>query len=129
MALPQARDSEWSLQHGFGPIAQCRSAGLGPYFHLSDFLPTHLPDGEDKFDLIYAFSVFTHLSERAFRVAPAALRNYVRADGLLAITIRPVEYWQFAVYVGSAEAARLEHRHRTNGIAFYPHGDRRWTGT
>lgn len=103
-------------------IAQCRSARLGRYFHLSDYLPRELPVGAEKFDFIYAFSVFTHVSERAFRVALATLRNHVRADGLLAITIRPVEYWQFATYLGSEQAARLEQDHRTNGIAFYPHG-------
>ena len=74
-------------------IELCHQAGFGDNFRQSDYLPKTLPVGDIKFDLIYAFSVFTHLSSRATRQALNTLRNYVHHDGVLLITIRPVEYW------------------------------------
>src|SRR6516162_1636648 len=43
-------------------IEVCRQDGLGPQFIQSEYLPTNLPVGNERFALIYAFSVFTHLS-------------------------------------------------------------------
>lgn len=97
----------------------CRKAGLGENFRLSDYLPETLPcDG--SFDLIYAFSVFTHLSERATRTCLAALRKYVATDGMLCITIRPIEYWA-EHQPADDRAARAVHAHRQEGFAFIPH--------
>jgi SAM-dependent methyltransferase len=102
-------------------IALCQEAGLEKGFYLSDYLPTQLPIGNEKFDLIYAFSVFTHLSERAVRISLNTLRKQVRENGLLAITIRPIEYWQFASHVNASTARLLEQVHRSTGFAFCPH--------
>ena len=103
-------------------IEVCRQDGLGPQFVQSDYLPNSLPVGDTRFDLIYAFSVFTHLSERAMRAALATLAEYLNTNGLLAITIRPVEYWQ------NEKLARMkglvEHQlamHKEKGFSFLPH--------
>jgi SAM-dependent methyltransferase len=102
-------------------IDLCNQAGLNVNFLLSDYLPTSLPVGETRFDLMYAFSVFTHLSERATLAALKTLRKYVTDSGLLVITIRPVEYWRGDPAVAPAEKTELEQRHRDAGFAFRPH--------
>jgi SAM-dependent methyltransferase len=101
-------------------IELCHEAGFGDNFRQSDYLPRDLPVGDTRFDLIYAFSVFTHLSERATRQALDTLRGYVRDDGLLLITIRPVEYWSVGCPDNDAATA-LAAQHRQVGFAFQPH--------
>jgi hypothetical protein len=92
---------------------------------VSDYLPSTLPVGDANFDLIYSFSVFTHLSERAATLALATLRRYAARDALFVITIRPKEYWQQlnpAVAAGSRiDRAELVARHESRGFAFVPH--------
>ena len=106
-------------------IQICRDDGLGENFRRSEYLPESLPLDDKKFDLIFAFSVFTHLSERATHAALSALRKYVADDGVLAITIRPIEFWQFvSKRVGAGPAAELEADHRDEGFAFLPHRNR-----
>jgi len=99
-------------------IELCHQAGLGVNFRQSDYLPKDLPVGDVRFDLIYAFSVFTHLSARATRQVLDTLRHYVRGDGVLVITIRPLEYWSVG-YPGHSDSPTAEHRR--SGFAFVPH--------
>jgi SAM-dependent methyltransferase len=56
-----------------------------------EFAPRRLPF-EQQFELAYAFSVFTHLSERAHRASLQALHAAIVPGGLLVLTIRPPEY-------------------------------------
>jgi SAM-dependent methyltransferase len=103
-------------------IELCQKANLPGHLAVSDYLPTTLPVGDLKFDLIFAFSVFTHLSPRATGIALRTLRNYVRHTGLLVITIRPIDYWFLSnVKELVPETERLVATHRTNGFAFHPH--------
>lgn len=102
-------------------IELCQESGLGTNFVVSDYLPTFLPVGETKFDLMYAFSVFTHLSRRAMTTSLSTLRKYIGDDGLLAITIRPVEYWEHDPHTSAEQKAALAVRHRKEGFAFNPH--------
>ena len=100
----------------------CTEDGVLGNLALSDYLPTSLPHGNEVFDLIYAFSVFTHLSERATKTALAALRQRISADGLLVITIRPVEYWALAKsWDPSLPSESLTKTHEAAGFAFQPH--------
>ena len=100
----------------------CHEDGMGSNFLLSSYLPTNLPVGARRFDLIYAFSVFTHLSERAMRISLATVSRYLKAGGLLVITIRPVEYWH---HDPGAQKSGLAERqialHKEKGFAFLPH--------
>lgn len=109
--------------HGVDPwiesLNQCEQAGIVGV-HLSDYLPESLPVQTD-FDFAYAFSVFTHLSERATQSALAAIHRHVAPRGVLCITIRPVEYWRM-VYPNWPEADLANYeRHHAAGFAFYPH--------
>ena len=101
-------------------ISLCRDAGLNENFRVSAYLPSSLPVPNLKFDVIYAYSVFTHLSERATLTALKTLRNYISDSGVLAITVRPIEYWAFAGHVGPSDAERLTAAGRS-GFAFKPH--------
>jgi hypothetical protein len=102
-------------------IDLCAEAGLRTNFHVSDFLPMSLPVGDKRFDVIYAFSVFTHLSERATRTSLETLRRYVADDGMLCITIRPVEYWNHDPHTSPEQRQALIEKHRASGYAFCPH--------
>jgi SAM-dependent methyltransferase len=103
-------------------IAICKDCGLGENFRQSDYLPRDLPVGKKPFDLIYAFSVFTHLSPRATRLALDACRRYISRKGVLLITIRPIEYWSLDESVhGLSDTTALQAEHRRAGFAFSPH--------
>jgi SAM-dependent methyltransferase len=102
-------------------ISLCHSAGmLQSQFRLSEPLPESLPVDEE-FDLIIAYSVFTHLSARAFRTCMMTLRKYVGPGGVLAFTIRPPEYWSVDPSCSTEMANRLRQEHECSGYAFTPH--------
>lgn len=89
---------------------------------LSDYLPTDLPFPGKKFSLIYAFSVFTHLSERAATAALSACRKHIADDGMMAITVRPAAYWDCdPAVVAARKSAALKLEHERKGFAFLPH--------
>jgi SAM-dependent methyltransferase len=113
------------LYYGVDPwdrsIETCREDNILGTLAVSDFLPSSLPVGNARFDLIYAYSVFTHTSQRATRAALETLHGYLRPDGLLAITIRPREHWGTdASTAGETERAMIA-EHERSGFAFLPH--------
>jgi SAM-dependent methyltransferase len=103
-------------------IETCRADGLVKNFSISDYLPSTLPVPSTDFDLIFAFSVFTHLSEKATITCLNTLADYIAPNGLIAITIRPLEYWDVdpnAIRAGLTGAQK--EKHRRQGISFLPH--------
>lgn len=104
-------------------IDLCRYHRVHGQLAVSDYLPRSLPTPRDlKFDLIIAFSVFTHLSEKTASICSRALRDCLSDTGMIALTIRPVEYWSF---MGSMFTDQQIHQfvasHEQNGFAFFPH--------
>jgi 2-polyprenyl-3-methyl-5-hydroxy-6-metoxy-1,4-benzoquinol methylase len=99
-------------------IDLCKQYGVKANLAVSDYVPKALPF-EIKFDLIFAFSVFTHLSEKTAKVVLSTLRHYISEDGLLVITIRPKEYWAFHKQ-GKLKDGMFR-MHDENGFAFTPH--------
>lgn len=87
-----------------------------------DYIPKSLPV-KGPFDLIFAYSVFTHISERAQTAALKAMRNVIAKDGLLALTIRQVNYWEQAPDTDTATRKMLLEAHTRNGFAFHRHSD------
>jgi SAM-dependent methyltransferase len=90
-----ARDVEPGRLFGCDPVAQildvCRQSRVPATLAESDFVPRRLPfDG--PFDLAFAFSVFTHLSEGAHERCLRALHAVIRPGGLLVVTVRPPGY-------------------------------------
>jgi SAM-dependent methyltransferase len=101
-------------------IEVCREDGVLGNLAQSDYLPSTLPVGDMRFDLIYSYSAFTHLSLRAACAALAVLRRSIKPDGLLVLTIRPVEFWS-RYGLEPEVASRLQHDHAARGFAFRPH--------
>jgi SAM-dependent methyltransferase len=101
-------------------IKLCHEHGLVENFVQSEYLPDSLPVPRNDFKLIYAFSVFTHLSKRATLQALSACRKHIAADGMMVITIRPLDYWDLPLTPEDLQPA-LKHAHATEGFAFLPH--------
>jgi SAM-dependent methyltransferase len=90
-----ARDVQPGRLYGCDPVAGildvCRENRVPATLARSDFMPERLPF-EEPFDLAYAFSVFTHLSEAAHERSLHALHGALRPGAILVVTIRPPEY-------------------------------------
>jgi len=65
--------------------------GLKGNFAQSDFVPTALPFKE-KFDIIYASSVFTHLSEKSHLACIKSISEGLSSNGLAFLTVRPPDF-------------------------------------
>lgn len=117
-----APDKIYGVDAWESSIEICRATRLLGNLARCDDVPRELPFGRVTFDLIYAFSVFTHLSEKTGRAVLAAIRRRIRADGLLVLTVRPVEYWQVqSWFPPGTDATVMRTRHREQGFAFIPH--------
>lgn len=106
---------------GTGAIDLCQQHRCPGQLALCDHLPQDLPFREN-FDLIYAFSVFTHLPETTAHAVMQVLRRHISPDGMLAITIRPPGYWD--VHEDQEPDYTREillERHHRLGFAFMPH--------
>ena len=103
-------------------IRLCRESRILGQLAVSEYLPESLPISERQFDLIYCFSVFTHLSQRATACALKTLRNHIRSDGILVMTIRPEGYWAAAGATANGRSVEdVVSEHRRCGFAFVPH--------
>ena len=98
-------------------IALCREHGLRCALGQSSVLPRSLPFS-GPFDIVFAYSVFTHLSANAARLVLSTLRASIAPTGFLCITIRPVEYWKNH---GGEISRQMEEAHAKSGFAFLPH--------
>jgi 2-polyprenyl-3-methyl-5-hydroxy-6-metoxy-1,4-benzoquinol methylase len=72
-------------------IEHCKATNRHSRFELIDpFPPTRVPD--NQFDLIYAYSVFSHLSEHAHLAWLAEFQRMLKPGGLVVATTRPREF-------------------------------------
>lgn len=94
-----ARDVAPGSLYGCDPVQAildvCRAARVPAMLARSNFVPERLPF-EGPFDLVFSFSVFTHISEAAHESCLRALHAALRPGGILALTIRPTQYLWFA---------------------------------
>lgn len=67
------------------------------------FPPTDYHDG--KFDLIYAYSVFSHLSEEACRQWMAEFRRILKPGGLVAFTTRHSSFFDYCAWAATQTTA------------------------
>lgn len=117
--------------HGVDPfhksIEICQKTNVRANLYQSEYIPRNLPTSQEmKFDFIMAFSVYTHLSEKVTKISIETLKNHLTDTGILAITIRPIEYWNFIMqkkdsFITNEEIKKLKDQHNNNGFAFYPH--------
>ena len=90
-----ARDVAAGALFGCDPAEEileiCRSTRVPAELARSEFVPERLPfDG--PFELVYSFSVFTHISEAAARSCLEAIHAGMSEGGLLVLTVRPPAY-------------------------------------
>lgn len=112
----------WGLDPWDRSIELCREHRIPVNLAVSDYLPKSLPVGGTRFDLVFAFSVFTHLSPTCARQVMTTLRTYMNDKGLLAITVRPPDYWRIHSYLApELTAEAMIALHRNAGFAFIPH--------
>jgi hypothetical protein len=100
----------------------CRKTRVHGQLALIDYVPKGLPTS-GPFDIIFAYSVFTHISAPAQSAVLTAMRNVIARDGLLALTIRPGAYWTSVDYPDEATRQRLLTEHVRDGFAFHRHSD------
>ena len=90
-----AKDLDPGLLHGCDPVEDIldvsRQSGVPATLARSEFLPETLPF-EEKFDVVFAFSVFTHISEAAHMASLEAIHSGLKPGGLFVVTIRPPAY-------------------------------------
>ncbi|BCQ24031.1 methyltransferase [Caballeronia sp. NK8] len=113
--------------HGCDPwdrsIALCRESGLAANLIQSAYIPTEPPFPGERFDLIYAFSVFTHLSARSGKAVMDVCRRSIADNGLMVITIRPQSYWEIHDQKQNiVDVKAMQRDHAVNGFAYTPHG-------
>jgi SAM-dependent methyltransferase len=103
-----ARDVAPGRLYGCDPVEQildvCREARVPATLARSDFLPSRLPF-EEPFDLAFAFSVFTHLSETAHERSLRALHQSLLPGAVLVVTVRPPAYLRLSPLMGPALAS------------------------
>ncbi len=101
----------------------CRRTRVPATLARSEFVPRRLPFAP-PFDLAYAFSVFTHLSEPAHEASLRALHDGLAPGGLLVVTIRPPEYLRLSELLAPVLASlgpRPEDELRRPRYLFAPH--------
>jgi len=90
-----ARDLEPGRLFGCDPVEDIleltRESRVPANLARSEFLPESLPF-EEKFDLVFSFSVFTHISEAAHMASLKAIHHGLEPGGLFVVTVRPPAY-------------------------------------
>jgi SAM-dependent methyltransferase len=95
-----------------GIVDACRASRVPARVERVDFVPDRLPFPQ-KFDLAFAFSVFTHLSERAHEACLSALHQSLQPGGLLILTVRAPEYlWSCELMRATLESLGPGYRER-----------------
>ena len=72
-------------------LAVCEQTRVPARLARSEQVPSALPFRE-KFDLIFAFSVFTHLSEQGHERCLRAIHDALERSGVLIVTVRPAAF-------------------------------------
>lgn len=91
-------------------VGLCEGLGVRAAVTTSDPVPDSLPFS-GPFDLVYSYSVFTHLSERAHLACIETIASSMAPGGILVVTVRPPGFIPGAAGLG----ARLRRRRATEG--------------
>jgi SAM-dependent methyltransferase len=134
-----ARDIAPGRLYGCDPsqdiLGVCRATRVPARLARSAFLPERLPFDE-PFDLAFAFSVFTHLSEPAHQRALDALHAALAPGGVLIVTVRPTAYmpdggapYRFVPHAADPSHPQYEGGEMTYGesVVTLPYVRERWS--
>ena len=110
-------DNLWGIDCNEALLTFCRESNPWCRFEVNEPLPpTTLHGG--SFDLIYSYSVFTHLSEPVHMQWLAELRRLLKPEGILIVTVRPRG---FISYCGSlTEDSALSHGSQASLVGMFP---------
>jgi SAM-dependent methyltransferase len=116
------RESLYGCDPWINSIEACQQNGIHCTIRQSEYVPEALPFDAALFDLIYAFSVFSHLSQRAANASFGALAKVAKPSALLFLTIFPVEFWDSMSHLGGpGQGESYAAMHQAEGFAFRPH--------
>lgn len=104
-------------------LDHARRCGVEKLVHSlekSDPVPSALPFELHSFDLVYAFSIFTHLSEPAAVACMREIRQVLKPAGIAIITIRPPEFWDYYESISATHREALKEEQQRGRVAFYP---------
>lgn len=114
----------WGVDPWDRSIELCKEHGVLGTYRGSSWIPRDLDVPQDL-DLIYAFSVFTHLPEEVAVTALRTLTRHMSQGARLLLSIRPVEYWAIHDFAAIASKGysrqRCETEHARAGYTFAPH--------
>lgn len=112
----------WGVDAWRRSLDLCKESSLPGNFALSEAKPSRLPVGGGQFDLVFSFSVFTHLAPSAAEACLDAIRACLADGGLFVCTIRPVEFWAYIDAERKSNVARrMIREHEARGYAYLPH--------
>lgn len=115
-------DNLWGLDPWQSSLDLAINDGVLAHLVRSDPIPETLAVKGTKFDLAFAFSVFTHLSQEAVIAALKAVRKSIKPDGIFVCTVRPIEYWSVKGQLFTPEQSKQAiDDHREHGFGFYAH--------
>jgi SAM-dependent methyltransferase len=84
-------------------------------------VPTNLPYNRGQFDLVWLFSVLTHLPAEAADAVMRALHGVVAPSGLVVLTIRSPSFWRANPLVAAdIDVDAIVEQHRSSGFAHVP---------
>lgn len=108
------RDAKWENIWGFDPwhvaIDVCKKTGIYSQLVKTNLLPP-VPVRSDYFDVAYAYSVFSHLSEAASNLWVAELARILKPGGMLFITTQGKAFMERREAMVEAEV--VSHREQT----------------
>lgn len=110
----------WGIDAWQESLDQCTKDRVAANFARSEARPTTLPVEDRRFDIAFAFSIFTHLSQESADACLRAVRGHIADDGLFIVTIRPREYWAFRDRAKSTDDAQNMQMQHDAGYAFIP---------
>lgn len=113
-------DRLWGVDPWAAALDLLKHSRVPGNLRQSDPIPDTLPVENTRFDLIFSFSVFTHLPERALDAGLRAMRRAIKPSGICVITVRPIEYWSLRTNIDAHTIARLIEEHNSQGFAFHP---------
>ena len=96
-------------------LDECARSGVPVVLARSAFVPERVPFDE-RFELAFAFSVFTHLSERAHTASLRALHAALAPGAVLVVTLRPPAYTRLSPLLRDVTVAPEEPQY-----VFVPH--------
>lgn len=106
-----ARDVAPGNLYGCDPVESildvCRETRVPATLARSEFVPDRVPFA-GRFDLAFAFSVFTHLSEPAHAACLDALHAALRPGAILVVTVRPPDYLRLSDLMAPVAGVRLD---------------------